>query len=294
MNRLRRDILFAGTVSGVAMPSRAKASTGTLAPRLIHQQTAMFGSIVVTEEPGGFRTMRFGVDGPRQSVVKMSDPRFLALRYTKTAILSLALVPKPQRILVIGLGGGSLPMFLRSYLPQAHIDAAEIDPAVIDVAKRFLNFKEDERMRAHAHDGRSFIELTRQPYDIIILDAYASDVVPKHLTTTEFLHAVKKALSPTGVVVGNLWGPALNPLYASMLRTYQEVFPDLYMVEVPEVENKMIFACPRKIDLQLASFRERARNTTAALELPFDLGVKLGFGFHRLDRPVSAGVVLRD
>ena len=118
MNRLRRGILFAGTVSGVAMPSRARASTGTTAPRLIHQQTAMFGSIVVTEEPGGFRTMRFGIDGPRQSVVKMSDPRFLALRYTKTAILSLALVPKPQRILVIGLGGGSLPMFMLQKLIQ--------------------------------------------------------------------------------------------------------------------------------------------------------------------------------
>ncbi|NBS40465.1 MAG: hypothetical protein EBS73_14600, partial [Betaproteobacteria bacterium] len=113
-------------------------------------------------------------------------------------------------------------------------------------------------------------------------------------TTTEFLHAVKRALSTGGVVVANLWGPALNPLYASMLRTYQEVFADLYMVEVPEFENKMIFACPRKIDLQLASFRERARNVTAVLELPFDLGVKLGFGFHRLDRPISTGVVLRD
>ncbi|NDE94289.1 MAG: hypothetical protein EB036_13055 [Betaproteobacteria bacterium] len=294
MDRLRRGILFAGTVTGVVTPNRGRASAEQGASRIIHQQEAMFGSIVVTEEPGGLRSLRFGLNGPRQSVVKMSNPRFLVLRYTKTAILSLALVPKPQRILVMGLGGGSLPMFLRSYLPQAQIDAAEIDPAVIEVAKRFLNFKEDEKMRAHAHDGRSFIELARQPYDIIILDAYASDVVPKHLTTTEFLHAVKRALSTGGVVVANLWGPALNPLYASMLRTYQEVFADLYMVEVPEFENKMIFACPRKIDLQLASFRERARNVTAVLELPFDLVVKLGFGFHRLDRPISTGVVLRD
>ncbi|NBT72259.1 MAG: hypothetical protein EBT36_12960 [Betaproteobacteria bacterium] len=260
MDRLRRGILFAGTVTGVVTPNRGRASAEQGASRIIHQQEAMFGSIVVTEEPGGLRSLRFGLNGPRQSVV------------------SLALVPKPQRILVMGLGGGSLPMFLRSYLPQAQIDAAEIDPAVIEVAKRFLNFKEDEKMRAHAHDGRSFIELARQPYDIIILDAYASDVVPKHLTTTEFLHAVKRALSTGGVVVANLWGPALNPLYA----------------EVPEFENKMIFACPRKIDLQLASFRERARNVTAVLELPFDLGVKLGFGFHRLDRPISTGVVLRD
>ncbi|NBQ79718.1 MAG: hypothetical protein EBT99_13980, partial [Betaproteobacteria bacterium] len=60
MNRLRRGILFAGTVTGVAIPSRAKASASTATPRLIHQQEAMFGSIVVTEEPGGLRSLRFG------------------------------------------------------------------------------------------------------------------------------------------------------------------------------------------------------------------------------------------
>jgi len=294
MNRFRRGLLFAGTVPAVAAPHRVKATPESQNSRLVHRQASMFGSIVITEEPGGLRSLRFGATGPRQSVVKINDPRFLALRYTKTAILSLALVPKPQRILVVGLGGGSVPMFLHSHLPKVQIDAAEIDPAVIDVAKRFLNFREDERMRAHARDGRQFIELSRKPYDIIMLDAYASDTVPKHLTTSEFLQAVKKALSPSGVVVANLWGPKMNPLFASMLRTYQEVFADLYMVEVPEVENKMIFACSHKIDLNLAGFRERARNTTAELALPFDLAIKLGTGFHRLDKPLSAGTVLRD
>ncbi|NCX62679.1 MAG: hypothetical protein EBW84_08105 [Betaproteobacteria bacterium] len=240
MEILRRGMLLAGTASGLVSSPAAKATKAALASasRLIHQQASMFGPIVVTEEPGGLRTLRFGLDGPRQSVVKLNDPRYLELRYTQAAILALAFVPSPQRILMIGLGGGSLPMFLRSYYPQALIDAAEIDPAIIEVAKRFLNFREDERMRAYARDGRNFIEGAKLSYDIIMLDAFSAEAVPKHLSTTEFLQAVKKVLAVNGVVVANLWGPALNPLYDSMLRTFQDVFSDLYLLEVPEVENR--------------------------------------------------------
>lgn len=296
MEILRRGMLLAGTASGLVSSPAAKATKAALASasRLIHQQASMFGPIVVTEEPGGLRTLRFGLDGPRQSVVKLNDPRYLELRYTQAAILALAFVPSPQRILMIGLGGGSLPMFLRSYYPQALIDAAEIDPAIIEVAKRFLNFREDERMRAYARDGRNFIEGAKLSYDIIMLDAFSAEAVPKHLSTTEFLQAVKKVLAVNGVVVANLWGPALNPLYDSMLRTFQDVFSDLYLLEVPEVENRLMFALPRRIDLRLATFREHAHNTSLVLGLPFDLALMIGTGFYRIDKPITKGRVLRD
>lgn len=296
MEILRRGMLLAGTASGLVSSPAAKATKAALASasRLIHQQASMFGPIVVTEEPGGLRTLRFGLDGPRQSVVKLHDPRYLELRYTQAAILALAFVPSPQRILMIGLGGGSLPMFFRSYYPQALIDAAEIDPAIIEVAKRFLNFREDERMRAYARDGRNFIEGAKLSYDIIMLDAFSAEAVPKHLSTTEFLQAVKKVLAVNGVVVANLWGPALNPLYDSMLRTFQDVFSDLYLLEVPEVENRLMFALPRRIDLRMATFREHAHNTSLVLGLPFDLALMIGTGFYRIDKPITKGRVLRD
>ncbi|NBQ81324.1 MAG: hypothetical protein EBU09_05180 [Betaproteobacteria bacterium] len=275
MEILRRGMLLAGTASGLVSSPAAKATKAALASasRLIHQQASMFGPIVVTEEPGGLRTLRFGLDGPRQSVVKLNDPRYLELRYTQAAILALAFVPSPQRILMIGLGGGSLPMF---------------------VAKRFLNFREDERMRAYARDGRNFIEGAKLSYDIIMLDAFSAEAVPKHLSTTEFLQAVKKVLAVNGVVVANLWGPALNPLYDSMLRTFQDVFSDLYLLEVPEVENRLMFALPRRIDLRMATFREHAHNTSLVLGLPFDLALMIGTGFYRIDKPITKGRVLRD
>ena len=142
-------------------------------------------------------------------------------------------------MLVIGVGGGTLPMFLRKHYPEAAIDAVDIDPQVIEVARKFLGFREDATLRAHAADGRAFIEAVREPYDVIFLDAFSSSELPAHLTTREFLQAVRRALAPSGVVVGNVWDRYANRLYDSMLRTYQDVFDELYVLSVPAAGNKI-------------------------------------------------------
>ncbi len=144
------------------------------------------------------------------------------------------------------LGGATLPMFLRKHYPSAEIDIAEIDPDVVNVAKTFFGFREDERMRIHVGDGRRFIENIRQPrYDVIFVDAYGAHNVPEHLTTQEFLQAVRLALVPSGVVVGNVWGPSSNRLYDSMVRTYQEAFDELFIVNVSGDVNSILLALPR-------------------------------------------------
>ena len=50
----------------------------------------------------------------------------------------------------------------------------------------------------------------------------------------EFLQAVRAAVSPKGVVLANVWSRNSNPLYDSMVRTYQDVFEGLYIVEQKE------------------------------------------------------------
>ncbi len=52
-------------------------------------------------------------------------------------------------------------------------------------------FVEDGRLRAWVQDGRTFIEQSREKYDLILLDAFGSDSIPWHLTTREFLEAVR-------------------------------------------------------------------------------------------------------
>src|SRR6266853_1230590 len=216
------------------------------AQTVIYEKTSPFNTIIVTEDHGGMRTLLFERGGGRQSVVKPGDPDHLELPYARVALAGLALCEEPRRILVVGLGGGSLPMFLRKHYPAAAIDVAEIDPDVVDVAMKYFGFREDERMHAHTGDGRQFIENARQAdYDIIFLDAFGARDVPTHLTTQEFLLAVRRALVPSGVVVSNVWRPSANPLHDSMVRTHQEEFEELLILDVPGDVNNIFLALAR-------------------------------------------------
>lgn len=285
---LLRLSLYAGTITFVVLAMLARADQ-----TLVYEKASAFGRVLVTDEDG-FRILRFEPAGARQSVVKLGDPAHLELPYARVAMASLALCEQPRRILIVGLGGGTLPMFLRHYYPDAEIDVVDIDPEVVFVAKQYFGFREDSRLRAHVGDGREFIERYRQPYDLIFLDAYSSDSVPAHLTTYEFLRAVRRAVKPNGVVVGNVWSRASNRLYDSMIRTYREVFDELCVLTVPHAGNRILLALPRRQPLGREDLAARARQVSTAQRFRFDLGELVTQGFPQTPEERSSGRVLRD
>ena len=285
-----RPYLRAGLFAVVALCALACA-----AQTVIYEKPSRYNTIIVTEDHNGLRTLLFETGGTRQSVVKPGDPDHLELPYARVALAGLALCEEPRRTLVVGLGGATLPTFLRKHYPNAAIDVAEIDPDVVDVAKKFFGFREDERMRVHVGDGRRFIENIRQPrYDVIFLDAYGAHNVPEHLTTQEFLQAVRRAVMPSGVVVGNVWRPSSNPLHDSMIRTYQEVFDELYILDVPGDVNNILLALPRKQRLGRSELALAARKISAAKRFRFDLGDLVEHGFLHADEKNQDVRVLRD
>lgn len=261
---------------------------------ILYEKDSLFGRVTVKEDEAGFRSLHFGRDGARQSVVKRGDPDHLELPYAKVAMIGLAMTERVQRVLVVGLGGGSLPSFLRKHYPAAEIDAVDIDPEVIKVAKEFFDFREDDRMRAHLADGRGFIEAARRPYDIIFLDAFGSDSVPERLTTMEFLRAVRRALAPDGVVVGNIWGPYANRLFHSMVRTYREAFAELVVLDVQGAGNKILLALPRRQGIDKPRLVALGRRVTSDQGLRFDLGALVEFGYPAEAEVAARGTVLRD
>ena len=262
--------------------------------KVLYEKPSPYSTIVVTEDDRGLRTLWFEKHGARQSVVKVGDPDHLELPYARAMPVGLAFVPKPERILIVGLGGGTVPGFLHKHYPQATIDVVDIDPDVVHVAKRFFGFREDATLHAHVADGRRFIEECRNPYDLIFLDAFGSENIPYHLATREFLQAVRRALSPRGVAVGNIWSRASNPLYDSMVRTYQEVFDDLYIFDVRGAGNKILVALPRNERIDQADLARRAKRISTDRHFPYDMGEVVIYGYQYAGEKDSRGRVLRD
>ena len=279
----------------VAAAALVLAATSACAQdRVLLERHSALNTIIVGETDSGLRVLRFGHGGARQSVVKIGDPKYLDLPYARIAPVALAFVPDPQGILIVGLGGGTLPMFLRQHLPRTRIDAVELDPEVVAVAKSHFGFREDESLHAHVGDGRRFIEQSKRQYDLIILDAFGVDATPYALVTREFLLAVRNVLSPRGVVMSNVWSRESNRLYESMIRTIVDVFGGATIIDVPGAGNRLVFGYLWSPRLSRDTLVDRAQSLGARLKLRNDLASAVRSGYRDAALDAIGGMILLD
>ncbi len=196
--------------------------------RVLYEKDSVYHQISVMED-GLNRYLRF--NRSFQGGMVLRDPFESPFLYTSYSHLAHVFHPAIRRVLLIGLGAGSIPKrFTRDYA-DVSVDSIELDPAVVDVAKRFFEVKEDGRHRIVVQDGRVFVRRTEAKYDLIILDAYFAEGIPFHLATREFLETVRGRLAPGGIVVSNIIGALEGPqsrLFRALYKTYGRVFPGLY------------------------------------------------------------------
>jgi spermidine synthase len=262
--------------------------------KVLYEKASAYNHITVSQDAEGLCYLQFERGGALQSVVRPGRPLELALPYTQVAMVGLAFVPAPKRILVVGLGGGSMPMFLRTVLPDAHIDVVDIDPDVVTVARRYFGFKEDRALRAHVADARGFIETPGPAYELIFLDAYGPSNIPEHLATREFLAAVRARLAEGGAVVSNVWEQSVNTRYNSMVRTYQVAFRQLYTFDVPSSANRILVAVQRPEKVARDVLETRAERLERERGVPFDLSTQVARGYEDATEQQGPGAVLTD
>ena len=107
---------------------------------------------------------------------------------------------------------------------------------------------------------------------MIILDSFDTNSIPRHLATLEFLRGVRNALAPVGIVVANVWGQAINPLYADMLLTYRAAFEDVYILDVPATGTKIFAALPRRQAMTRDELIQHAREISRHRGFDYELG----------------------
>jgi spermidine synthase len=205
-------------------------------------------------------------------VVNIFDPYELKFAYTRASFVVPAFLDRePERILFIGLGGGSIPRVMARYYPEAKIDIVEIDQDVIEVAKKYFFFEPTPMMNIVAMDGRRFLRKCRDNYDIIFLDAYDDLSIPFHLTTKEFFEIVKQKLKPEGVVASNIWGPRNNGFLLSEIKTFQQVFPKIYLIDAVSSSNYIVIAYLKNTSMTKALLEERIKSVQRLFQFDFKL-----------------------
>src|SRR5580704_14796994 len=214
---------------------------------LITHVETVYNDIFVSKERNVLR-MSFHWKGWhfQESEVNLADPDDLPLLYSRAMTIATVYPPEIKRVLMLGLGGGAIPTYLGRFLPEATIDTVEVDPGVIDVAKKYFGIRETSMSHLHESDGRVFLNRHSGPYDLIIVDTFSGSYIPFHLMTKEFYQLVRDRLAPKGVAAFNIFPVAR--LYESNVRTLKLVFEgiDLYNSGEESVDDESVTVIGRR------------------------------------------------
>jgi spermidine synthase len=163
------------------------------------------------------------------SSMDLQHPLKLISIYTQAMMLCLAWQSDPQRVCMLGFGGGRIPMILHHYFPTVLIAGVEINPVVVQIAESYFGIQQDPRMKVTIAEARRFLETCPHDrrFDIILIDCFrGAGTHPLHLSTSEFYELCKSHLTEGGVVATNL--TRQDPLLDRKIETFKRSFADAY------------------------------------------------------------------
>jgi spermidine synthase len=218
-----------------------------------------------------------------QSAMELTNPTRLALAYTRKMMAFLLFNRTPERILLLGLGGGSLAKFCYGHLDSVALTAVEVNPDVIALRDEFLIPSDNGRFRVIRADGAAYISALAPCKDVILADACDREGVAPELSSVEFYQNARRCLAPGGVFVTNMCGDPDSR--AAHLVKLRNAFDDEFLsLPVRSGGNVIVFAFkePRR-----SVPWERLEADAAALERRY------GLDFPRYVRRIALDMKLR-
>ena len=157
----------------------------------------------IVHTDGDRRVLMFA-DAVVQSEMLLSAPDELVLAYTRAMMLFTLFNPKPRRILLLGLGGGSLAKFCHRHFPGADVTAIELDASVIGLREQFGLPDDGPNFRVIHADAIDYLAALTTPVDVILADVYQLNGMPAAFGSAKFYADCRLALRAGGVLVANL------------------------------------------------------------------------------------------
>jgi spermidine synthase len=147
-----------------------------------------------------------------------------------------------QSMAIVGLAGGTTARQATEVYGLIPIDGFEIDGQIISVGEKYFEMNQPN-LNAIAQDGRWGLEHSSRKYDLIALDAYRPPYIPWHLATREYFQIVHDRLTEEGAIAINVGrAPGDRRLIDALVVTLNSVFPSVYVMDVPDTFNSIIYA----------------------------------------------------
>lgn len=250
---------------------RPASSASAQGVRVIYETESLYYSISVYDK-GGVRYLR--CDNQVQSGMDLKAPDSLFYEYVRSFFSALAFKEHAYydsaEAVFVGLGAGSLPGYFMNKFPDARLDIIELDPEVARIAGEYFDFSPSANTALAIEDARVFLARSSKKYDLIMLDPFYGATIPFHLTTREFLELLRGRLKPGGMVVGHYWGPQHNEYFDAQLRTFQEVFREVRMLD-NGLNSIILVAMAEDTRVEPEELYRSARAFMKARDVDFDM-----------------------
>jgi predicted membrane-bound spermidine synthase len=164
-------------------------------------------------------------NSPSSKLAARPEDRFAYVRFIETEVIGRLDPARAHRVLVIGAGGFTIGLEDRRNA-YTYVD---IDPALKEASEEhFLGRPLTPNKTFVPESARAFLRRSREPYDVVVLDAYSNRLdIPADLVTREAFRAVRATLAPGGQVAMNvIASPAFADRFSrSIDATIRSVFP---------------------------------------------------------------------
>ncbi|WP_431818414.1 spermidine synthase [Gordonia jacobaea] len=195
------------------------------------------GTAEVVADPisGGWLLL---INGTHSSHIHPDDPSALDFEYLRqmAAVIEDRYpdTSTPLRVLHLGGAACALPRNLADRYPRARQVAVEIDAELARLVREWFDLPRAPLLRIRVGDARTVTEsLTEGSRDVVIRDAFADARTPSHLTTVEFVQAVKRVLTPGGLYLANCGDARTLDLVRADAAAVAEVFANVMLIADP-------------------------------------------------------------
>lgn len=185
------------------------------------------------------------VDGKKMLDTSVSNFSYGSLqKILHTGLKKMNFDKNTKQILLLGLGGGCVIETIREkFKSDAPIIAIEIDPKIITIAKNDFNITRFKNVQIIQADAADYIKTSTKKFDLIIVDIFIGNEVPKLFTEDDFLHGAANLLNNQGKIMFNVMRETMPAdIYHHIKNEFLKIGLKVTILEKVEGSNDLIIA----------------------------------------------------